>query len=176
MDVKQRERLFDIIIAAMAVVAVVYVIVQTVLGNNRELSFKITLGIWILIAVILMDFVEPFINKNFDNISFKKMLLYGGYGMCSSMGCMSLYIFIINVRNVKEPVHYVFLGASVLLLIGRFILKNIFDDLPDDVETYEEIADTGVEVNIEDDDVEINTLSLDDEEEITVKMFKNRNK
>ena len=176
MDVKQKTRLFDIIIYAMAVVAVVYVIVQTVLGNNQELSFKITLGIWILAAVIIIDFVEPFINKNFDNISFKKMLLYGGYGMCSSMGCMSLYIFIINVRNVKEPVHYVFLGASVLLIAGRFVLKNIFDDLPDEEVAGEEIINTGIEVNVEEEDVEINTLSLDDEEEITVKMFKNRNK
>ena len=67
MDVKQKTRLFDIIIYAMAVVAVVYVIVQTVLGNNQELSFKITLGIWILAAVIIIDFVEPFLNKNFDN-------------------------------------------------------------------------------------------------------------
>lgn len=176
MDVKQRERLFDIIIAAMAVVAVVYIIVQTALGNNNELSFKITLGIWILAAVIIIDFVEPFLNKKFDNISFKKMLLYGGYGMCSSMGCMSLYIFIINVRNVKEPVHYIFLGASLILFVGRLVLKNIFDDLPDEPMAMEEPVVEGVEVNIETEDVEVNTLSLDDEEEITVKMFKNRNK
>ena len=96
--------------------------------------------------------------------------------MCSSMGCMSLYIFIINVRNVKEPVHYVFLGASVLLIAGRFVLKNIFDDLPDEEVAGEEIINTGIEVNVEEEDVEINTLSLDDVEEITVKMFKNRNK
>ena len=176
MDVKQRERLFDIIIYAMAIVAVVYVIVQTALGNNRDLSFKITLGIWILLAVIIIDFVEPFANKSFDNISFKKMLLYGGYGLCSSMGCMCLYIFIINVRYVKEPVHYIFLGASVLLFAGRFILKNVFDDLPDESMVSEKTEDAGVVVNLEEDDVEINTLSLDDEEEITVKMFKNRNK
>lgn len=176
MNVKHKERIFDIIIYAMVVVAVVYVIIQTALGNNHELSFKITLGIWILAVVIIIDFIEPFINKNFDNISFKKMLLYGGYGMCSSMGCMSLYIFIINVRNVKEPVHYVFLGASVLLLIGRFILKNIFEDVPDENVAFEEFVDTGIVVDVEEEDVEINTLSLDDEEEITVKMFKNRNK
>ena len=176
MDVKQRERLFDIIIYAMAIVAIVYVIVQTALGNNRELSFKIILGIWILIAVIILDFVEPFICRRFDNLSFRKMLLYGGYGLCSSMGCMSLYIFIINVRYVKEPVHYIFLGASLLLFVGRFVLKNIFDDIPDEVVDKTESQDTGVVVNIEEEDVEINTLSLDDEEEITVKMFKNRNK
>ena len=176
MDVKQRERIFDIIIYAMAVVAIVYVIVQTALGNNRDLSFKITLGIWILIAVIMMDFVEPFVCKRFDNLSFRKMLLYGGYGLCSSMGCMSLYIFIINIRYVKEPVHYIFLGVSLLLFVGRFVLKNVFDDIPDEVVDEEDTKDSGVVVNIDVEDVEINTLSLDDEEEITVKMYKNRNK
>lgn len=176
MDVKQRERLFDIIIYAMAVVAVVYIIVQTALGNNRDLGFKITLGVWILSAIIIMDFVEPFIGKRFDNISFKKMMLYGGYGICNSMGFVCLYIFVINVRAVKEPMHYVFLGASALLFVGRFILKNIFDDLPDEDVENDEPKEIGVVVNIEEEDVEINTLSLDDEQELTVKMYKNRNK
>ena len=176
MDTKQRERLFDVIIYAMAIVAIVYIIVQTALGNNRDLSFKITLGIWIILAIIIMDFVEPFFGKRFDNISFKKMMLYGGYGICNSMAFVSLYIFIINVRYVKEPVHYIFLGASVLLFVGRFVLKNVFDDLPDEEIENEETVDLGVTVNVEEEDIEINTLSLDDEQELTVKMFKNRNK
>ena len=37
----------DIIVYGMMIAAVVYVIVQCILGNNDALHFKIVLGIWI---------------------------------------------------------------------------------------------------------------------------------
>ena len=72
---KQKEKIFDIVILAMFVVAGIYVVVQTILKNNEELSFKLTLGVWILAVVIVMDFVEPLLTGKFDNVSRSKALI-----------------------------------------------------------------------------------------------------
>ena len=176
MSNKQKEKIFDIVVLAMFVVAGIYVVVQTILRNNEELSFKLTLGVWILAVVIVMDFVEPLLTGKFDNVSRSKALLHCGFGFCSAAAWVCLYVFIINVRYVKEPVHYIFLGVSALLFFGRFVLKGIIEEFPDAPIDNSVKADEGIEVNIDEEDIEINTLSLDDEAELTVKVFKNRSK
>ena len=80
----------------MMVVAVIYIIIQTVLGNNNELSFKITLGLWILAAVVISDFVEPLVKKVFDNIPFQRGMYYIIYSVFDAASYMSFYIFIIT--------------------------------------------------------------------------------
>ena len=76
---RKEKKSFDIIVYAMMILAVIYAIVQSVLGNNQELHFKLTLGIWILAAVVISDFVEPMVNREFDAMNeqeLKKFLPY----------------------------------------------------------------------------------------------------
>lgn len=63
---KNKKVSFDIIVYSMMIVAVIYAIVQSLSGHNNEIYYKLILGIWILLAVVLSDFVEPMINRTFE--------------------------------------------------------------------------------------------------------------
>lgn len=146
------------------IVAVIYIVIQTILENNGEFSFKITLGIWILAAVIINDYVEPFVNKVFDNISAKKAGIYLMYAVCDAAAYACFYIFIINIGLTKELFHYVFLGIAIILFIGRLIFYNKFQGMEDTENTVENP-----------DDVMVNTLEENDED-IKVMIYRERNK
>ncbi len=169
MKKENKSNFFDIIVYGMMIVAVIYIVIQTILENNAKLSFKITLGIWILAAVIINDYVEPFVNKMFDNISAKKGSMYLLYAVCDAASYAGFYIFIINIGFTKEVVHYVFLGIAVILFIGRLIFYNLFQTIDDSTKQ----TDDGKNVE-NSDDVMVNTLDEDDD--LRVMIYRERNK
>ena len=158
MKKESKINLFDVVVYSMMFVAVIYIIIQTILGNNNELSFKITLGIWILAAVVVSDFVEPFVNKVFDNIPFQRGMYYVIYSVLDAASYMSFYIFIINIGLTKEVLHYVFLGLAILFLAGRFLFRNMYEGYRRE------------ETDMDSEDFEINTLDeSNDEQPVAIK-------
>lgn len=117
---------FDVIVYSMMIVAVVYAIVQTMLGHNNEMYFKMILGVWILIAVTLTDFVEPMVNKSFDNMSSGKIRQYACYAISDACAYIFIYLFVINAGYFKEPLHYIFLGAGIILFIVKSLIYKEF--------------------------------------------------
>lgn len=116
---------FDIIIYTMMIAAVIYVIVQSKLGNNNSMSYKLILGAWILGAVVINDFIEPKVLGRFEGMKEYKLQMYLMYAITDAAAYASLYIFIVNVGFFREPVHYVFLAvAGILFLVrGRLFAK-----------------------------------------------------
>lgn len=133
---------FDVIVYSMMIVAVVYAIIQTMLGRNNEMTFKLILGVWILIAVTLTDFVEPMVNKSFDNMSSAKIKQYACYAITDACAYIFLYLFVINAGYFKEPVHYIFLGAGILFFIIKSLIYRKFRKKDDRVESFDEIRKT----------------------------------
>ncbi len=170
---EHKRKLIDNIVYSMMIVAVGYIIVQSVLGNNGETSFKITLGLWMLGAVIVSDFVEPLICNNFDRITGKTAAVYGLYAVFDAVAYVCFYIFVINIAFTKEPVHYVFLGVAVVFFIGRMFFGTVYKGIKDEAPVEEEQV-VRSEI-MEEDEVEVNTLSEEDEEGIKVMVFRNRN-
>ena len=112
---KKEKKSFDIIVYAMMIVAVIYAIVQSLLGNNQALHFKITLGIWILAAVVLSDFVEPMVNKEFDNMGEAELKKFLPYAITDAGAYICIYMFVVNAGMYKEPSPLPVLFPSVLL-------------------------------------------------------------
>ena len=197
--------LCEMIVYAMMVVAVIYVIVQSILGNNSELHFKITLGIWILVAVVISDFIAPMLDKRFEKVGEKAAMLYLGYAIMDALAFTGVYIFIINVNMTKEPLHYAFLAFSVIMFLMKTFIYNKYqvesgknmeaafaeeedwesesaDEVAD--ETDESREDNGDDESREGeqetsdnlDDIEVNTLDLEEEEEIKEMIFRKREK
>ena len=197
--------LCEMIVYAMMVVAVIYVIVQSILGNNSELHFKITLGIWILAAVVISDFIAPMLDKRFEKVGEKAAMLYLVYAIMDALAFTGVYIFIINVNMTKEPLHYAFLAFSVIMFLMKTFIYNKYqvesgrnmeaafaeeEDL--ESESADEVADEtddsredngddesreGEQETLENlDDIEVNTLDLEEEEEIKEMIFRKREK
>ena len=177
MNQKENKRnFFDIIIYAMMVVAVIYIVVQTLLNNNGETSFKITLGLWILGSIIISDFVEPLVCAEFDNMTAKAAAFYGLYAVSDAVAYTSLYIFIINIGYTKEPIHIIFIGIAALFFGIRILFAYLYKkEKATPIFETKETALPGVSEIIEDDDIEINTLSEKDEDDIKVMVYRNRN-
>ncbi len=180
---KNKKVSFDIIVYSMMIVAVIYAIVQSLSGHNNEIYYKLILGIWILLAVVLSDFVEPMINRTFEEFSGRQMYRYMAYAITDAASYMAMYIFVINVGIYKEPFHYIFLAAGVLLFILKFILYKKFEKkdnrenrideiLKKEREEEEELRKARFECEKEDDDVEVDTL---DDEDI-LKVFKSHDR
>lgn len=173
---KAETALFDIIVYAMMIVAVLYVIVQSVMGNNNRLHFKLTLGLWILAAVVITDFAAPFFQNKFDGLSPKASCMYGVYAVADAAMFVCLYLFIINVGLAKEPLHYVFLCAAVLLFVGKTIAYKAFEGakLRQDIE-QENIKPDTWEFEREEggtDDIFVDTL--EDDEDIQVLIYRDK--
>ena len=92
---KNKKVSFDIIVYSMMIVAVIYAIVQSLSGHNNEIYYKLILGIWILLAVVLSDFVEPMINRTFEEFSGRQMYRYMAYAITDAASYMAVYIFVI---------------------------------------------------------------------------------
>lgn len=140
----QEKGRYDIIIYAMMIVAVVYSVIQTILGNNNSLHFKLTLGIWIVASVAVIDIVVPRAEKIFDNKSDESLRYYLIYAVFDVLMFASLYIFIINVANVKEVFHYVFLGVAILGFLGRTFFMQKFEACNEHEDTVEYAADDAI--------------------------------
>ena len=125
---RKEKKSFDIIVYAMMIIAVIYAIVQSVLGNNQELYFKLILGIWILAAVVLSDFVEPAVNREFDMMGEAELKKYLPYAITDAGAYISMYLFVVNAGMYKEPVHYVFLVLGLVLFVVKSMLWNSFHD------------------------------------------------
>lgn len=169
---KAETALFDIIIYAMMIVAVLYVIVQSVMGNNNRLHFKLTLGLWILAAVVVTDFIAPFFQGRFDGLSPKASYMYGVYAAADAAMFVCLYIFIINVGLSKEPLHYVFLGGAALLFVGKTVAYKAFEGakLRQDIEKENIKPDTWEFEQGENstDDIFVDTLDEDDDIQVLI--------
>ena len=182
MEKKKSETGFcELIVYAMMLVALVYVIVQCILSNNTKLHFKITLGIWILLATVVSDFVGPMLDKRFDKVGDKAARLYLVYAVIDAIAFAGIYLFIINVAMIKEPLHYVSLGIAVTLFLIRHIVYSRFqieagknmEEAYDEV-SAEEAQEAGSENDGNVEDFEVNTLDKEDEEDLKVMIFRDR--
>ena len=115
-------KMLDGVIYAMMIIAVLYVLIQAMLGNNGTLAFKLTLGIWIMAAIVIMDYVEPVASHRFDSVTAGSFGWYTAYSILDGAMYMCLYVFVINVSMVREPLHYVYFAAAVLLFLIRKII------------------------------------------------------
>ncbi len=163
---KPETAVFDIIIYAMMIAAVVYVIVQSVMGNNGRLHFKLTLGIWILAAVAVADYAAPMAQRKLDGLGPRVLCLYGLYAVADAAMFVCLYIFVINVGLAKEPLHYVFLGLGALLFAGKTVAYKAFEraKLLQELETEEakpDDWDLGRDEGLSD-DILVDTMNEDD--------------
>lgn len=159
---------FDIIIYGMMIVAVVYVIIQCILGNNDTLHFKLTLGIWIVLAVAVADFVGPAVMGRFNDIPSKSVTLYTIYSIMDALMYMGLYVFVINISMTKEPLHYIFLGIAVVFFAVKTPVYKKFE------KSLKDIPDSGRPDDEETDDVEVDTLREEDEDDIKILVYRNK--
>ena len=144
-------------------------------------------------------------DKRFEKVGEKAAMLYLGYAIMDALAFTGVYIFIINVNMTKEPLHYAFLAFSVIMFLMKTFIYNKYqvesgrnmeaafaeeEDL--ESESADEVADEtddsredngddesreGEQETLENlDDIEVNTLDLEEEEEIKEMIFRKREK
>lgn len=162
---EMKEKNVNLIVYAMVLVAVVYSLIQGLLGNAGTMHFKITLGIWIAAAVFVIDFVAPLVRGELFSGTYRKNLMYILYAVADAAMYVFLYIFVINITMSREPVHYVYLGVAAVMFPVRVILYRMYTGtsdeeseaakLPDEDDEAAKLPDEPVteEISLEADDV-----------------------
>lgn len=173
MKKKQSEsKIFDIIIYSMMAIAVLYVLIQTKIGNNNEMYYKISLGIWIIAALVINDFVEPKVRGRFEQMKEYKLQIYLMYAITDAAAYGALYLFIVNIGFFQEPIHYLFLGIALILFLVRARLERKYKSLTDGAsQIIQELKDKPgylEEEVIEDDNFEVNTLDEEDDMKVFI--------
>ncbi len=169
-DKKAGSNPVDIIVYGMMIAAVVYVIVQCILGNNDALHFKIVLGIWIVAAVAVADYIGPVMSGKLSGVSDKVLKLYMISSILDAAAYMGFYVCIINISKTGEVLHYLFCGFGVICYISHLILNSKFNKLTG----REALEAEESEAVIEEDDIEVDTLSEEDEEEIKEIVYRHK--
>ena len=167
-DKKTGSNPVDIIVYGMMIAAVVYVIVQCILGNNDALHFKIVLGIWL---VAVADYIGPVLSGRISEVSDKALRLYMISSILDAAAYMGFYVCIINISKTGEVLHYLFCGFGVICYISHLILNSKFNKL-----TKQEAPETeeNETPEITEDDIEVDTLSEEDEEEIKEIVYRHK--
>ncbi len=129
---EMKEKNVNLIVYAMVLVAVVYSLIQGLLGNAGTMHFKITLGIWIAAAVFVIDFVAPLVRGELFSGTYRKNLMYILYAVADAAMYVFLYIFVINITMSREPVHYVYLGVAAVMFPVRVILYRMYTGTSDE--------------------------------------------
>lgn len=129
---EMKEKNVNLIVYAMVIVAVVYSLIQGLLGNAGTMHFKITLGIWIAAAVFVIDFVAPLVRGELFSGTYRKNLMYILYAVADAAMYVFLYIFVINITMSREPVHYVYLGVAAVMFPVRVILYRMYTGTSDE--------------------------------------------
>lgn len=188
MSRSDKEKILSLILNTMLALGVVYILAQTAWKNNNRLQYKVILGVWLVAYVFINDIVEPYLTGKIINMKEYKKETYLMYALLDIVSFAGIYLFVINAHEVSEPLHY--FGAIVfgVLLIPkkkayfRFLEMNKdTDEEPEDTESIqtELTADSSQEAasTVQDDDFEIDTLSLDkDDNDIKEIVFRDRRK
>ena len=84
---------------------------------------------------------------------------------------MGFYVCIINISKTGEVLHYLFCGFGVICYISHLILNSKFNKL-----TKQEAPETeeNETPEITEDDIEVDTLSEEDEEEIKEIVYRHK--
>ena len=115
---------YDIIVYAMMILAVIFIIVQTFTGHFTGLGFRVSLGAWILIAVGISDFIGPMQCGELDGYEQWQLYRYVFACILDALAYMCVYIFIIFIGEYKDWVHYLYLGGAVLLFAIRAVVNR----------------------------------------------------
>lgn len=152
---KEGNGIYDIIVYIMMAIAVVYVIAMAVLGKSDTTVFKIILGIWIIIAVAIADFAGPLLRGKLDDVEPAAYKYYVMYAVCDAVFYMGMYVFVVNLRNATEVLHYVYFGTGLVFYGLKIVCFNRFNGLIR--------VENKNKKHKPSDDEEVDTLSEDDE-------------
>lgn len=110
---------FDMIVYGMMIAAVIFIIIQTFTGKYQSIGYRVSLGAWILIAVAFSDYIGPMYLGELEEYDGKGLKKYVIASVLDAAAYMCLYLFIIFVGEYREVLHYIALGAAVLLFAAR---------------------------------------------------------
>lgn len=158
---KEGNGIYDIVVYIMMAMAVVYVIIMAIVGKSDATTFKTILGIWIIMAVSIADFAGPSLSGKLDNVTLAAYKCYVCYALCDAVFYMGVYMFVINLRHAAEPLHYVFFGIGLVFYGIKVVFFNRFNAYLEKVIQKDCLYENS-------DDVEIDTLSDDDELKIII--------
>lgn len=113
--------LISIISLALVLGGIIFVCISTFSGDNDSIWFKLAVVGWVIVYVVLNDWVEPYYSKAFNDMTKVQGKYYIAYFMIDVISFIFLTLFVVNAGEFKEPLHYLCVAAFVVLIVPKNI-------------------------------------------------------
>ena len=113
--------IISIISLALILGGIVFVCIATFSGDNDSVWFKLAVVGWVIVYVVLNDWLEPYYSKAFNDMTRQQGKYYIAYFVLDIISFIFLTVFVVNAGDFNEPVHY----ACVIMFVLLIVPKNI---------------------------------------------------
>lgn len=135
---KKRVNVCAIISLAMIVIGIIYVLVCTILKLHHRWVYRIIFAVWVIIYMVLTDFIEPHMINRFRHKNKRQRKAYYKYAILDCVGMLGLLWFVVMAGMIQDVTHY----AGIAIFAVCFVPKNVyykkFNMRQSEYETYEE--------------------------------------
>lgn len=106
----------------MIIIGIIYVIICTVLGLHQQWLFRLVFAGWVILYMILTDFIEPVATDRFRKKKERQIKAYYKYAILDVIGMAGLLWFVVMAGMLEDYTHY----AGIAIFIVCYVPKNIF--------------------------------------------------
>lgn len=106
----------------MIIVGIIYVIVCTALGLHNRWLYRMIFAAWVMIYLIVTDFIEPLAIDRFKRKSKRQVRAYYVYAILDVIGILGLLWFVVMAGMPDDYTHY----AGIAIFVVCFVPKNVF--------------------------------------------------
>lgn len=107
---------------AMILIGGIYVLICTFMGLYNKWIYRIVFAVWVILYMVLTDFVEPKMTRKFRHKNKKQVAAYYKYAALDMLGVLGLLWFAVMAGMLKDYTHY----AGIAIFVACFVPKNAF--------------------------------------------------
>lgn len=119
---KNRINICALISMGMIAAGIIYVIACTIMGLHERWIYRLIFAVWVLVYLILTDFIEPLVTDRFRRKNKRQVRAYYKYAVLDIIGMAGLLWFVCMAGVLNEYTHY----AGVAIFTVCFVPRNYF--------------------------------------------------
>lgn len=119
---KPRINVCAIIEFAMIIIGIIYLVVCTILKLHQQWLFRLIFAGWVVIYMVLNDFVEPVATDRFKRKTKRQISAYYKYAILDMIGVLGLLWFVVMAGMLKDYTHY----AGIAIFAACYGPRSIF--------------------------------------------------
>ncbi len=138
---KSKVNVCAVVETAMILIGIIYIIVCTIMGLHNRWAFRLVFAAWVVIYMIISDFIEPVMMNRFKKKHPQQVRAYYIYAALDMAGMLGLLWFVVMAGMFGDITHY----AGIAIFAVCFVPKRTFYNKFNKRKVYYEESDEDVD-------------------------------